>query len=104
MSMKNSRKLLLVMLSIIGFFLLIGIIFFITQPVAWIWISASLFIGLLIAGGPLLRAYLKAKKQEELDFAVEISKPAKGVTCNNCGYELQPKETYCNNCGQKMGK
>ncbi|MCE7741710.1 MAG: zinc ribbon domain-containing protein [Candidatus Heimdallarchaeota archaeon] len=102
--MRNSQKLLIILLSTAGICIIIGIIGVVFGPDKWYWVVGALFIGFLIAGGPLLRAYVKAKKQEEMNLSDELLTPAKGVTCTHCGYELHHKVSYCDNCGQKVRK
>ncbi len=102
MPILNSRKILIILFSISIVCLIILIATISLELDKWFWILGSLSIGFLIVGGPLLRAYLREKKREELGPAIESSIPAK--SCSHCGYEIPPKQLYCDNCGQKAGK
>ena len=98
MSKLNSRKLLGTFIAVFILCVIIGIWGVIAVRDQWYWIIGSLFIGFLITGGPLLRAYVESRKQEELDLPEDSDR----VACKKCGYEVPSGVLYCDNCGQKV--
>ena len=116
MELDNTKKLVMVFVSIITIYVVLTVVLIILNPDVWYWLISSLTIGLILVATPLLRALKRSLLQNRvleekpmLTFhyknSHENSNPKEEqITCFHCGYELPSGNIYCDNCGQKVKK